>query len=186
MGFKFKEIRDLGVVLIERDKFGDSRGVFSEIYKSSLFSKSPLNLSFNQDNLVHSKANVLRGLHYQNPPYPQGKLLTVIEGDIFDVCVDIRNNSDTYGTYFSINLSSEDNLAIYIPEGFAHGYCTVSDEAIISYKTTSEYNKSSESGIIWNDKSLDINWPIEKPILSDFDKNLGPFIGSDGSKIHKL
>ena len=132
---------------------------------------------FLQDNIVNSAKNVLRGLHYQFNPFAQSKLISVIKGEIFDVVVDIRNNSSTYGQFFSINLSSENNLSLFVPNGFAHGYLSLTSETIVHYKVDNYYNKDFEDGIRYNDSFLNINWgvPIDDLIISDKDKNLPDF-----------
>jgi dTDP-4-dehydrorhamnose 3,5-epimerase len=159
-----------GVLLIESKKFADERGYFMEGYKESDFES--LGLKFKQDNVSFSKKGVLRGLHYQLPPKAQGKLVRVLQGKIWDVAVDIRKKSPTYKKWVAAELSEENSLALYLPEGFAHGFVTLSEEALVLYKTTEEYHQQSERGIIWNDPELNIAWPVLNPIVSERDKSL--------------
>ena len=161
------------VLLIEPNKYIDERGFFSETFRSDIFRKFYDGITFVQDNLVESKKNVLRGLHYQKLN-PQGKLVSVIEGKIFDVAVDIRKQSKFYGKWVGLELSSDNHKQLYIPPGFAHGYCVLSAYSKVMYKCTDYYNKDDQYGIIWNDDKININWPLEKPILSDKDSKL-PF-----------
>ena len=121
------------------------------------------------------KKNVLRGLHFQNPPYEQGKLVRVIKGSVLDVAVDIRKDSDTYGSYYSIELNDENKIIFWIPPGFAHGFLTLKDNTIFSYKCTSFYNKDSEGSILYNDKDLNINWGVKNPIVSNKDASASSF-----------
>ena len=154
-----------GLKIYKKDTFKDSRGFFRE-----LFLYKTLKKKFPFDVMSFSKKNVLRGLHLQFQK-PQGKFVTVLRGKIFDVAVDLRKNSQTYGKYFSIVLSEKENSSLYIPEGFAHGFCSLSNNTIMHYKCTNYRDKKSEVGILWNDKDLKIKWPIKKPILSTKDKN---------------
>lgn len=171
--FKDTEIKDL--LLIEYGKFQDSRGCFMEKYNASEFIKSGISQTFVQDNFSISKKNVIRGLHFQKKPFPQGKLVSVIKGSIFDVAVDIRKESDTFGKWFGIELSEENNTALWIPEGFAHGFASLEEDTVVYYKTTNYYSRDHETGIIWNDPDIAIKWPITNPILSEKDTNL-PFL----------
>ena len=157
---KFKDLK-----IFKKDTFKDSRGFFRELFLNNTLKKK-----FPFDVMSFSKKNVLRGLHLQFKK-PQGKFVTVLRGKIFDVAVDLRKNSKTYGKYFSIVLSEKENSSLYIPEGFAHGFCSLSDNTIMHYKCTNYRDKNSEVGILWNDKDLNIRWPIKKPILSTKDKN---------------
>jgi len=156
------------VVMIEPDVFEDDRGFFLETYQREHFLQYDMPTSYVQDNLSFSKQNVLRGLHYQ-VNRPQGKLIYVAQGEIFDVAVDIRKGSPTFGKWSSMSLSSKNHLQVYIPPGFAHGYCVLSKTASIVYKCTDYYSPLDERGIIWNDKSLKIEWPVETPIISERD-----------------
>lgn len=155
-----------GIKIFKTDIFKDNRGSFKEIYKKNLINNT--NFIFNC--LSTSKKNVLRGLHMQTKN-PQAKFLTVIKGKIFDVAVDLRKKSKTFGRYFSINLSNKDYCSIYIPEGFAHGFCCLDKENIVYYCNSNYRDKNSEIGILWNDPDISIKWPIKNPILSIKDKN---------------
>ena len=147
----------------------DNRGKFLETWNKKLYENLIGDVTFCQDNLSFSKKNVIRGLHLQIKK-PQGKFITVLKGKIYDVVVDCRINSKTIGQYFSIILSEKLNNSLYIPEGFAHGYCSLSSESILHYKMTEYRDKKLERGILWNDKDLNIEWPIKKPIISARDK----------------
>lgn len=160
-----------GLKVIQPRVFEDPRGYFFESYSKSAF--DALNIKtgeFVQDNQSLSNAGVLRGLHFQAPPFDQGKLVRVIKGAVFDVAVDIRKNSPTYGKHFGIELTEENKTVFWVPPGFAHGFQTLRDETIFSYKCTNVYNKESEGGIIWNDPKLGIAWKTDiEPLLSDKD-----------------
>lgn len=162
------EIKDL--LIIKPKVFEDERGHFFESYNQSIFANLGINVNFVQDNQSLSGKNVLRGLHFQNPPFAQGKLVRVIKGSVLDIAVDIRKNSPTYGKHISIELSEKNKTMFYIPEGFAHGFLTLEDNTIFSYKCTNFYNKESEGCILWNDPELNINWNVNNPIISDKDK----------------
>ena len=153
-----------GLIIYKRSSYNDSRGYFRELFLEKIINKK-----FVFDYFSLSKKNVLRGLHLQSQK-PQGKLITVLSGKIFDIAVDCRVNSITFGKHFSIELSERDNTSLYIPEGFAHGFCSLSDKSILHYKCTNYYDPNDEGGIIWNDNSLNINWTIDKPYLSKKDK----------------
>ena len=170
--YKFKNLSIPEVILVESESFSDKRGFFQEIFKESYFAKNGIDKKFVQDNFSHSFHGVLRGLHYQKNPKSQAKLVTVLKGEIFDVAVDIRKNSPTYGKWVGEILSEKNHRLLYIPEGFAHGFCVISKEAEVLYKVTKEYSQIHERGIIWNDDNLDIMWPIDKPILSEKDLQL--------------
>ena len=157
------EFKDL--LIYKKDTFKDNRGYFRE-----LFLNKDIKRKFPFDVMSYSKKNVLRGLHLQFKK-PQGKLVTVLRGKIFDVALDCRKNSKTFGKYFSITLSENENISLYIPEGFAHGFCSLSDNTIMHYKCTNYRDQSSETGIIWNDYEINIKWPIKNPILSPKDKS---------------
>ena len=161
----FKEIN-----LIDTKKYFDSRGYFFESYNSKNYNKLfRERCNFVQDNISFSKKNVLRGLHFQKK-YPQAKLLTVLKGRIIDVVVDIRKNSKSYGKYQKFLLSDKSGNQIYIPKGFAHGFLALSKQVIISYKCSNYYDPNDQNTIIWNDRDLNIDWGIKKPILSKKDK----------------
>lgn len=168
----FEKLPIAGLVLITPNIFNDTRGYFFESYNKEVFLKNGIGMEFEQDNQSLSSKNALRGLHFQNPPYEQGKLVRVISGSVKDVVVDIRKNSPTYRKHFSIVLSATENKMLWIPPGFAHGFLTLEDNTIFSYKCTKVYNKESESGIIFNDESLGINWDITNPVISDKDMEL--------------
>jgi dTDP-4-dehydrorhamnose 3,5-epimerase len=158
-----------GLLVIKPKVFEDERGYFFESYNYQLFKQAGLDFNFVQDNQSLSHTGVLRGLHFQNNPNAQGKLVRVISGSVFDVAVDIRKKSPTYGQWFGLELTEQNKWMMYIPEGFAHGFATLQDFTVFSYKCTNFYNKASEDCIFWNDSDLAINWPIENPILSDKD-----------------
>jgi dTDP-4-dehydrorhamnose 3,5-epimerase len=169
MEIKATPINDLFV--IQPKIFEDERGYFYESYSKALFEKNGIITDFVQDNQSLSQKGVLRGLHFQNPPYAQGKLVRAIKGAILDVAVDLRKNSDTYGQHFDIELNETNKTMLWIPPGFAHGFLTLEDNTIFSYKCTNVYNKASEDCILWNDSTLSINWKINDPILSEKDRN---------------
>ncbi|MCK7258888.1 dTDP-4-dehydrorhamnose 3,5-epimerase [Enterobacter asburiae] len=160
-----------GLLIIEPKVFGDERGFFYETYHEQRYKNAGIKESFVQDNRSRSTGNVLRGLHFQKRK-PQGKLVTVTAGTVFDVAVDLREDSPTFGQYESIILSGDNRLQFYIPPGFAHGFCVLSDIADFQYKCTDFYDPTDEGGIIWNDNSININWPISEPNLSLKDKEL--------------
>mgnify|MGYP003468382235 FL=1 len=159
-----------GLLIIKPDVFKDERGYFFESYNKERFAKEGLVMNFVQDNESKSSKGVLRGLHFQEPPYAQGKLVRVVKGSVMDVAVDIRKNSPTYGKWESRILSEENKEMFWIPEGFAHGFITLEDDTIFSYKCTNVYNKLSEGSLRWNDPDINIQWHFETPILSDKDK----------------
>lgn len=158
-----------GVVVIKPKVFEDARGYFFESYNKNVFEQAGLTTNFVQDNQSLSQKGVLRGLHFQNNPHAQGKLVRVITGAVFDVAVDIRKGSPTYGQWFGIELNEKNKWMMYIPEGFAHGFATLQDNTIFSYKCTNLYNKASEDCILWNDSDLGIDWNLENPLLSEKD-----------------
>ena len=160
-----------GIKIITPQIYEDNRGYFFESYNANDFKKLGLPTKFLQDNQAFSKKNTLRGLHYQLK-YPQGKLVRVILGEIFDIAVDIRRGSPTFGKYEGVHLSDKNNKIMYIPEGFAHGYAVLSESAIFQYKCTELYHPEDEYGLLWNDKDLNIEWPVKKPILSQKDENI--------------
>jgi len=170
--FTFKKLSITDVILIESKSFLDERGFFLESFKESSFIENGINTKFVQDNFSRSIKGVLRGLHYQKNPKAQAKLVTVFRGEIFDIVVDIRKDSQTYGKWISEILSEQNRKLLYIPEGFAHGYCVLSEEADIFYKVNQEYSPENDSGFIWNDPEIAVKWPIDKPIISDKDLEL--------------
>ena len=166
-------IKDL--LIIEPQLFKDDRGFFYESYNKNNLDKV-VNVVFVQDNESKSNKGVIRGLHFQKPPFEQTKLVRCVSGKILDIVVDIRKNSKTYGKSFSVELSSENNKQLFVPKGFAHGFQVISDEAIVNYKVDNFYNPKSDSGIIWNDKDLSIDWNLDiKPVLSVKDLKLISF-----------
>jgi dTDP-4-dehydrorhamnose 3,5-epimerase len=158
------------LILIKPTVFEDSRGYFYESYSKSKFQEIGIIDDFVQSNQSLSQSGVLRGLHFQLPPFAQSKLVRVIKGSVLDVVVDIRKNSPTYGKHVSTVLNEQNKHLLYIPVGFAHGFLTLENETIFSYKCGNVYNKAYESGIMWNDIDLNINWNIEAPVLSEKDK----------------
>jgi dTDP-4-dehydrorhamnose 3,5-epimerase len=162
------------VVIFEPKVFGDERGYFYESFSQKIFEQATgLKREFVQDNHSKSQKGVLRGLHYQLPPMAQGKLVRVIEGEVLDIAVDIRRNSSTFGQWVGANLSAENNKQMWVPEGFAHGFITLSDTAQFLYKTTNYYSPEHERCIAWDDPALGIDWQlnrVDKPLLSEKDK----------------
>jgi len=150
-----------------------------ETYKMPDFVTAGIKGNFVQENHSCSSKGVLRGLHYQNPPFAQGKLVRVVRGEIFDVSVDIRKGSPTWGKWVGVILSGKNKNILYVPAGFAHGFCVLSEIAEVIYKTTDVYSAESEAGIIWSDKDLNIEWPVEEPILSEKDKKLPTLKNAD-------
>lgn len=171
MPFEFERQKIEDVILVKPKVFGDNRGFFMETYKKTDFTNNGIAVEFCQDNHSKSTKGVLRGLHYQAKPYGQAKLVRCVKGKIFDVAVDIRKNSKTYGQYVKIELSEENKHMIFIPKGFAHGFVALTDNVEIIYKTSGEYVPQADRGILWNDKKINIDWGIDfQPILSDKDK----------------
>lgn len=170
MPFSFKRLSIPEVFLIEPIIFNDERGFFMETYKFSDFSKFGIKENIIQENHSKSSEGVLRGLHYQKNPKAQSKLVRCVFGEIFDVAVDIRRNSPTYGKWVAEILSEENKRELYIPEGFAHGFCVLSKSAEIIYKVNKEYSPENERGIIWNDSEIRIDWPLKNPLISEKDK----------------
>jgi dTDP-4-dehydrorhamnose 3,5-epimerase len=156
---KFKDLK-----ILDKPTFKDNRGFFRELFLKKYIKKE---LIF--DIMSLSKQNVVRGLHLQTKN-SQAKLVTVLRGKIYDVCLDCRKNSKTFGKYFGVSLSENKNQSLFIPEGFAHGFCTLSDKTIVHYKCSNYRDKNSEVGILWNDKDINIKWPIKKPVISKKDK----------------
>ena len=170
MPFTFEPQKIKDVILVKPKVFGDNRGFFLESYKKSDFFANGINVEFNQDNHSKSTKHVLRGLHYQESPYGQAKLVRCSRGRIYDVAVDIRPESKTFGEYVKVELSEENKHMLFIPEGFAHGFVVLSDIAELLYKASGEYAPNADRGIIWNDKDIGINWEIDfEPILSEKD-----------------
>lgn len=171
MPFEFEPQKIKDVILVKPKVFGDSRGFFMESYKKSDFFANGIDVEFNQDNHSKSTKGVLRGLHYQANPYGQAKLVRCAKGRIYDVAVDIRPDSETFGQYVKVELSEENKHMLYIPVGFAHGFVALTDEVEILYKASGEYAPQADRGIIWNDKDINIDWNIDfEPLLSEKDK----------------
>ena len=162
-----------GLLILEPKIFGDSRGYFYESYNKQRFEEvTGLNINFVQDNQSKSCYGVLRGLHFQTPPYAQSKLVRCVKGQILDISVDIRKSSPTFGKYIAVELNENNHRQLFIPHGFAHGFVVLSDEAIFQYKCDNFYHKESEGAVAWNDPEININWtiPFDDVILSDKDK----------------
>ena len=166
-----------GLVVLKPTVFKDNRGYFMESYNQKNINKLLGNINFIQDNESESSRGVLRGLHFQKPPYTQAKLVRCLKGSVLDVALDLRKDSKTYGIFETISLTEENKKQLFIPKGFAHGFIVLSKSAILSYKADNYYNPKSESGIIWNDPDLNIDWNINKNeiIVSEKDKNLPTF-----------
>jgi len=172
--FVFNKCDIEGLYIIEPKVFGDARGYFMETYNYEDFKAAGLDMVFVQDNQSMSKKGVLRGLHFQKK-HPQGKLVRVLSGTVYDVAVDLRKSSPTYGKYYGVILSAENKKMFYVPEGFAHGFLVLSESAEFTYKCTDFYHPEDEGGIIWNDPDIGIEWPISSDmsvILSEKDKKL--------------
>lgn len=169
MPFTFEKTALDGVIIAEPRVFNDSRGYFFEGYKQSEFIENGISDTFVQDNISFSSKGVLRGLHYQTEPYAQGKLVRCSKGAVWDVAVDIRKNSNTFGRWVGVELSEENKKMIFVPKGFAHGFYTLRDNSEVQYKVSAEYNPHSEAGIMWNDETLNIAWPEGEKLLSEKD-----------------
>lgn len=167
MEFIETEIEDL--LIVKSQVFEDDRGYFFESYNASKWRDAGIDIDVLQTNISKSQKDVVRGLHFQNPPFAQGKLIRVISGAVLDVAVDIRKASHTYGKHVAVELSDQNKLALWIPPGFAHGFKTLTDNTIFFYDCTNVYNRESEGSIRWNDPELNIDWGIENPILSQKD-----------------
>ena len=185
MSFKFKRLEIQEVILVESQAFSDERGLFMESFKESVFSANGINIRFVQDNYSHSIKDVIRGLHYQKDPKAQAKLMMVLRGEIFDVAVDIRKGSPTYGRWVGEILSDKNHRLLYAPEGFAHGFCVISDKADVLYKVSSEYSQEHERGILWNDPELAIKWPVDKPIVIKKDLQLPTLKNADNNFVYR-
>ncbi|WP_069471677.1 dTDP-4-dehydrorhamnose 3,5-epimerase [Candidatus Marithrix sp. Canyon 246] len=171
---KVTETKIAGVLIIEPKVFGDSRGFFLETFNADRYAEYGIESNFVQDNYSRSTKGVLRGLHFQKN-HPQGKLVSVTSGIVFDVAVDIRQHSSTFGQWVGINLSADDHKQFYIPPGLAHGFCVLSESADFQYKCTDYYHPEDEASIRWNDPDIGIEWNISEPILSKKDAN-APFL----------
>ncbi|MFT6906899.1 MAG: dTDP-4-dehydrorhamnose 3,5-epimerase [Oleiphilaceae bacterium] len=158
-----------GVLIIEPKVFGDDRGFFMETWNKERYAEAGIPTEFVQDNISFSKKGVLRGLHFQDPN-PQGKLVSVLQGEVYDVAVDIRRGSPAFGKWVGVSLSSDNKRQLYVPEGFAHGFCVRSEFALFSYKCTDSYNSLAEKTLMWNDSNIGIEWPVIDPQISGKDK----------------
>lgn len=156
------------VLIVEPRVFGDQRGYFLETFQTERYKQAGIVGPFVQDNVSRSRKGILRGLHFQNPN-PQGKLVHVLEGEVFDVAVDLRRGSETFGRWVGVYLSAENHRQLWVPPGFAHGFCVTSDTALFCYKCTDFYDKDSEGCVAWNDPDIGIQWPIAEPGLSERD-----------------
>lgn len=173
--FTFRPLAIPEIILIETRKFDDNRGFFVETYNKKEFEEGGITENFVQDNYSFSYKGVVRGLHFSKPPHQTAKLVRCVEGKILDVAVDVRPDSKTFGKWVSEILSEENKNMLFIPKGFAHGFCVITEKAGVSYKVTDYYYPESEVGIIFNDPNLNINWPKGDYILSEKDKKLGTF-----------
>lgn len=179
MAFKFTETEIPGVLVIEPDVYRDSRGFFMETYKMSDFKRAGITGEFVQDNHSLSSRGILRGMHYQISPGEQGKLIRVASGSIFDVALDLRKNSETFGKFAAFRISSGDRRMIWIPPGLAHGFLSLEDGTEVLYKATTEYDPALERGILWSDPELNIPWPLKDPIVSGKDNKFPLFRNAD-------
>lgn len=162
-----------GVLTIEPDRYGDARGFFQETWHTRRYAEIGVDASFVQDNISFSAGNVVRGLHLQNPN-PQGKLIWVLQGDVFDVAVDLRRGSPTFARWTAVVLTSENRRQLWIPAGFAHGFCVLSETALFAYKCTDFYAPENELTVRWNDPAIGIDWPVSDPVLSERDAAAPP------------
>ncbi len=184
--FTFTKLDIPELVLIESQRFDDNRGAFSEIWKASDFKKQGIPTAFDQDNYSLSKKGVIRGLHYQLEPMEQGKIVRVLSGRVWDVAVDIRKGSPHFGKWSGVELTRNNNKMLWIPGGFAHGFAALEDDTLLLYKTTKEYSKAHERGILWNDSDIDVDWKVDDdPIVSDKDKALPPLKSAEYNFTYK-
>jgi dTDP-4-dehydrorhamnose 3,5-epimerase len=172
MGFRFKQLEISDVVLVEPDTYGDDRGFFRETFKRSAFVEGGLDRQFVQANFSKSRKGVIRGLHFQREPAAVGKLVGVARGSIFDVAVDIRPGSATFGRWVGEELSDEDGRMLFVPEGFAHGFCALDEDTLVTYLMTGEFSPEHDGGVRWNDPAIGVEWPVADPILSPKDQEL--------------
>ena len=175
MGFSFTPTSIPDVIEVTPDVHGDDRGFFVEVFKRSEFAANGITVEWSQFNHSKSAKNVLRGLHYQLAPHSQAKLVTALSGEVFDVAVDSRTSSSHFGKWTGVTLSAKQHNAIFVPQGFAHGFAVLSDEAEILYYCDNEYDSEAERGIIWNDSDIGIEWPISDPALSEKDQEYPSF-----------
>lgn len=172
MSFQFSELEIPGMVLVETTRWKDPRGMFLESYKRSAFLDAGIPSEFLQDNFATSSQGVLRGIHFQRSPAAQGKLIRVSRGTIWDVGVDLREGSPTFGSWVGVELSGDSGTMLFLPPGFGHGYVVLSDQADVAYKATAEYEPLLDSGIRWDDPTLAVEWPVSTPVLSLKDEAL--------------
>jgi dTDP-4-dehydrorhamnose 3,5-epimerase len=163
------ETKLAGAIIIEPDVIGDARGFFMETWNRNRYAAVGVDVDFVQDNMSFSQKGILRGLHFQNPG-AQGKLVSVLVGEVYDVVVDIRHGSPTFAQWVGVWLSAENHRQFYVPPGFAHGFCVTSDTALFAYKCTAFYNPQGEGSVLWNDPDLGIDWPLAAPVLSEKDR----------------
>lgn len=174
MKFKFQNLEIPDILLINPNIFEDNRGILSQVYDQEEFFKNGINTEFVQDIYTISKKNVIRGIHFQNKPKEQAKLVQCLKGKVLDIVIDIRKNSNTFGKYISCILSEDNKNILFIPEGFAHGFLALEENNLLLYKLSNKHYDEYQNGIRWNDKDININWNVENPIISEKDKNL-PF-----------
>ena len=179
---KIQKTKVDGVLIIEPNVFDDERGYFFETYQRQRYADVEINIDFVQDNLSFSKKGTLRGLHYQHP-HDQSKLVQVIQGEVFDVAVDIRRGSPTFGKWIGQHLSDENKKQIFIPKGFAHGFCVLSDTALFHYKCSDFYAPKCEGGVLWSDPDVGIDWPIDSPLVSEKDSKFSCLKGISEEKL---
>ena len=170
MPFEFRRLSFPDVILITPTRFRDERGFFAETFRESEFRAAGIRQQFVQENHSFSRKGVLRGLHFQRPPKAQAKLVRVVTGEIYDVAVDLRKESPTYRKWIGEILSESNGAALFVPVGFAHGFCVLSDAAHVEYKVTREFSPSHDGGVAWDDADLDIGWPIANPVVSAKDR----------------
>ena len=185
MAFTFQPLGIRDVVLVRPERHLDDRGFFKEVYREADFIAAGIDARFVQDNLTRSVRGALRGLHYQLPPGDQGKLIGVVHGEIFDVAVDIRRDSSTFGQWVGERLSADNFRQLWIPPGFAHGFCVTSERAQVQYKCTAVYAPECELAIAWDDPEIGIPWPVRDPILSDRDR-AAPRLAEAGERLPRL
>lgn len=171
-----------GPIIVEPDVFGDSRGYFMETWNRRRYAEAGLDLDFVQDNVSFSRKGTLRGLHFQNPQ-PQGKFVYVLQGEVFDVAVDVRVGSPSFGKWVGVTLSSENKRQFWVPQGFAHGFCVTSETALFAYKCTEFYNPQAETSVLWNDPAIGVQWPVDSPLLSQRDTAAPPLAQVPRSKL---
>lgn len=186
MPFRLLPTEIEGVTLIETSVYPDHRGFFAEIFREESFKKMGFTVSFVQDNFSFSHRNVLRGLHYQLNPHAQGKLVVALYGEIYDCAVDIRQGSPTYGKWVGVYLSPQRGQMLYVPPGFAHGFCVLSESAVVMYKVTQDYNPAAERGIVWNDPEIGIKWPLSSPVISEKDAILPTLAAAENNFTYLL